>query len=247
MKTYTTLAISLLMLSACNKKVDELQTKPVVFTETRYEFIGTFDSTGKPDYLSLPSDPISQDFLSFVSTTIPEGSDLRKQNPDLLNSKAIADLNVTQSSDIYITFVAQNTGSGNAIAYYTYPTNTPPATAADIKKIFYIFPNAGSGTPLKAGNKVNIGRFEPGTSIGFVLLKGAWNTITNKLNSNNLVHFCSNDVLNPEVNADLKKHSVLVNYINEKKMLIGFEDTDRTLPICDHDFQDVVIYATTTP
>jgi hypothetical protein len=60
------------------------------------------------------------------------------------------------------------------------------------------------------------------------------------------VHFCSNEILNPEVDVNLKKHAVLINYIPEKKVLIGIEDTDRTKAICDNDFQDVVLYATVT-
>ena len=97
-----------------------------------------------------------------------------------------------------------------------------------------------------AGDNVKIGRFAAGTSIGFVLLKNAWNTTTKTLD-NDVVHFCSNDVLNPEVDPNLKKHAVLINYAAESKVLIGFENTDRTIATCDHDFNDIVIYATVTP
>ena len=31
------------------------------------------------------------------------------------------------------------------------------------------------------------------------------------------------------------------------KVLIAFEDLDRTTPVCDHDFNDLMIYATVTP
>ena len=82
-----------------------------------------------------------------------------------------------------------------------------------------------------------------GTSIGFVLMQSAWSITTGTLD-NNVVHFCSNDVLNPEVDPNLKKHAVLINYAPENKVLIGFEDIDRTEPKCDNDFNDVVVYAT---
>lgn len=243
MKKYTSLLLGIVLFSACHKnKADEPVTKPVEFKETSYENLGTFDSSGRPDYL-MQRDPISKDLLDFINNSLPEGKDLRKTNPDLLKNKAIADISITFSSDVYITFVSQFTALGNAIAYYTYPTSTPPVSEKDIKTITYIFPNAGDWTPLQAGDKVKIGHFEPGTSIGFILLKGAWNRTTKSLN-NNVVHFCSDDVLNPEVDANLKKHAILLNYVAEKKLLIGFEDTDRTIPTCDHDFQDVVIYAT---
>ena len=78
------------------------------------------------------------------------------------------------------------------------------------------------------------------------MLQGAWNS-TSKTLDNKAVHFCSNDVLNPEVDPKLKKHAVLINYTPENKVLIGFEDVDRTRGDCDHDFNDVIVYATVTP
>jgi len=46
------------------------------------------------------------------------------------------------------------------------------------------------------------------------------------------------------VDFKLKKHAVLISYAPENKILIGFEDTDRTNSQCDNDFNDVVVYAT---
>lgn len=229
---------------SCEKK-DKPVTRPVEFTETTYANLGTWDELGRPNYL-LPKDPISSDLLSFVKATLPD-KDLRTTNPELLQSTAIADIRITQPSDVYITYVSQGSISfGNTFAFYTYPTNTPPATAKDIKTITYIFPQAGVRTYLEAGDKVKIGRFETGTSIGFVLLQGAWNFTTKTLVTK-VPHYCSNDVLNPEIAPNLKKHSVLVPYNPENKTLIGFEDVDRTAPECDHDFNDIVVYATVTP
>ena len=79
-----------------------------------------------------------------------------------------------------------------------------------------------------------------------MLLENSWINGEGTIN-NNAVHFCSNDVLNPEVDPRLEKHAVLFNYSPENKILIGFEDVDRTLPQCDHDFNDVVFYCTITP
>lgn len=245
MKTqkYTPLFLILLMLIACKKETPV--TRVVKFNKTSYQTLGTFDSFGKPDYL-LPKDSISSSLLSFIKNTLPDGKDLRTSHPELLNSGAIADIVITQPSDVFITFVSQSGGYTNSIAFYTYPTNQPPASASDIKVITYIFPNSGNLTSLVAGDKVRIGRFDVGTSIGFVLLQKAW-SLTDHTLDNNVVHFCSNDVLNPEVDPALKKHAVLINYAPENKILIGFEDLDRTKPLCDNDFNDVVFYCTVTP
>jgi hypothetical protein len=243
-KLYIPICLILLIFNAC-KKEEKSVTQPVEFTETTYQNLGTFDDQGKPNYL-LPKDPISSDLLYFISQNLPD-QDLRNAHPEWLASSAIADINITQPSDVFITFVSHGSLTlKNAIAFYTYPTNTPPASSKDIKVITYIFPQAGANTPLMAGDKVKIGRFNAGTSVGFVLLQGAWNSISHNLDTD-VVHFCSDDVLNPEIDPKLKKHAVLINYTPENKVLIGFEDLDRTKPECDHDFNDLVMYATVTP
>ena len=244
-KTFICLfSICLLLLIVCKKK-DTPPTREVEFTSTSYAALGTFDNTGKPENL-LPKDSISAAMVSFIDTTLPEKRDLRNTYPELLTTKAIADIKITQPSDVFITFIEQGTKYSNTFAFYTYPTNAPPASTEDIKTITYVFPNAGYLTPLKKGDKVKIGRFAVGTSIGFVLLKNAWDNTTHTINSK-AVHFCSNDVLNPEVDPNLKKHAVLINCPVENKVLIGFEDINRTETICDHDFNDLLLYCTVTP
>lgn len=244
MKKLASLFLVILTISAC-KKDKEPVTVPVVFTATTYESLGTYDSSGRPAYLLTP-DVISSNTQSLINSMLAEKVDLRTTHPELLTNKAIADIAITAASNVFVTFVSQLTTSANTLAFYTYPTNTPPASAKDIKTITYFFPSAGTGTKLKAGDKVKIGRFEAGTSIGFVLMKSAWNPATKTID-NQVVHFCSNDVLNPEVDANLKKHAVLIDDAAENKVLIGFENTDRTSSLCDHDFNDIVIYATVTP
>lgn len=237
--------VIILLLLGCKKQQPE--TSPVHFTSTTYQFLGTWDSTSKPNYLSA-REVISNDLLDFLKTTLPEATNLQKAHPELLSSKAISDIALTNPSDVYITFVSQGANMGNAFAFYTYPTNSPPTSAKDIKTITYIFPNAGHLTPLSGGEQVKIGSFEPGTSIGFVLMQDAWIDSTKTLN-NDAVHFCSNDVLNPETNPSLKKHAVIIDYNknNDHKVLIGYEDIDRTRDGCDNDFNDLVVYATVTP
>jgi hypothetical protein len=242
---YTSFFILLSIFVSCKKKEVDPVTIPVEFTSTTYEDLGDYDTLGKPAYL-LPKDAVSQAMITFINTTLPNNQDLRVSNPSLLTTNAIADIPITVSSDVFITFVSQGGGLTSTFAFYTYPTSKPPATTADIPKITYVFPNAGRYTALKRGDKVKIGRFDPGTSIGFVLLAKGWDRTAYEIN-NKAVHFCSNDVLNPEVDPALKKHAVLINYAAENKVLIGFEDVDRTTKECDHDFNDVVFYATVKP
>lgn len=226
--------------TACKKDV---VTRPVDFTATQYEFLGTYDSTGKPNYLINPPDTISPGLLAFIATNLPDGKNLTLSRPDLFTSTASADIVVTQPTDVNVTFVSADADFTNGIAFYTYPTSQPPMSATDIKIITYIFPNAGSQTPLQPGDKVKIGSFTAGTTVGFLLMEDAWSVTTHSLD-NNVVHFCTDDILNPEVSPSLKRHAVLLDYTPENKLLISFEDTNRTDPSCDNDFNDVIIYCT---
>lgn len=242
-RNYLLLLAPLLFLAACKK---DPVTKPVHFTSTTYNTVGTYDATtGTPSVLL--KDTISSAMLSFIATNLPDGINLTKTHPELFTSTAIGDITIKQTSEVFITYVSgADSKNANSIAYYTYPTNQPPTSAQDVKTISYVFPNAGHLTGLKAGDKVSLGTFNVGTSLGFVLMQNAWDTTNHTLN-NDAVHFCTNDALNPEVDPNLKKHAVLINYAPENKVLIGFEDRNRTDPLCDNDFNDVVIYCTVKP
>ncbi len=233
-RTYLPLFIIVLMLFACKKDK----------SGTTYKTLGTYDILGKPNYLL--KDSISSSLLSFVKNTLPDHVNLTIAHPELFTNTATADITITTTSDVHVTFVSESCGATNSLAFYTYPTNQPPATASNIKLITYVFPSSGNFTALKAGDKAKIGRFDAGTSIGFVFMPSAWDYITHKLN-NNVVSFYSNDALNPEVDPKLKRHAVLINYAPENKTLIGFKDTNRENPLCDNDFNDLVIYPTITP
>jgi Domain of unknown function (DUF4114) len=241
-KNCLALIIILFMLNSCKK---EAVSREVKFTSTEYQFLGAYDSSGLPKYLATP-DTISAAMLAFISATLPDGKNLTLTHPELFTSTATADIYVGKLSDIYVTFVSAGAAFTNSIAFYTYPATQPPQSASDIKEITYIFPNAGNHTPLHSGDKVKIGTFDVGTTVGFLLLENSWNVATSKLN-NDVVHFCTDDVLNPEVDPNLKRHAVLINYTPENKVLISFDDSNRTTPECDNDFNDVVIYCTVTP
>ena len=232
-------------LTSCKKKqltkAEEVKTTPVKFITTEYVELGTYDSTGRPKYLA-GTDVMSSGLKKFVSDMLPETVDITKTHPEYLRN---ADIQITSKSDVYITYLSAVTSHTNTVAFYLYKTGSSPTKPQDIEKITYIFPNARStkSGSLLPGDKVKIGTIEAGISIGFVLLDNGWD-LTSKAINKNVAHYCSNSVLNPE-NADaLKFHTVQFEYPAENKFIIGFEDINRTLPICDNDFNDVVVYAT---
>jgi LruC domain-containing protein len=210
--------------------------------------MGTTDSYGRPNYLVSPGDVISSSLLTTVNASLPETKDLRVTHPQYLQSSATGNVIITQNADVWMTFVSEGAGYDNSIGYYTYPTNSPPSSTADIDSIHVILPNAslsGSGGSMRAGDKVKLGTFSAGTTIGFVLFSNGW-AGSNKVSST-AYRFFSDPGLNPETDATVRKHSVLLNDATDNLYLVGFEDMLRTNSSCDHDFNDVVFYTTANP
>jgi len=206
---------------------------------------------GRPAYIERTVD-VSSSLLSFINASLPENKPLTQTHPEYLERANIPDLKITAKSDVWITFVSEGAGNLNTLAYFTYPTRTPPTAtsggtnANGIDKVTVIFPNAsakGSGGGLLTGDRVKLGTFEAGISIGFVLISNGW-TGTGVAPGN--TKFYSITALNPEKDANLKKHSVLLYDDVNKLYLIGFEDLNRESG-SDNDFNDVVVYATSNP
>jgi len=143
---------------------------PATINNVVFNYMGSYNNQGVPDYLTTP-DNLDQNLLSDINASLPEGAPVPTFNAHYLASANDVDVNLLELCDIWITFVHEGAGYRNVLGYYTYPTNNPPATAADIDSIHFIFPNtsfAGSGGGLNSGDKVYLGRYTPGTSIGWV-------------------------------------------------------------------------------
>ena len=222
---------------------------PLPYTSTSDAVVNTPSvplSYGVPKYLLATDDVISASLLSHVNASLPESKPLTDTHPEYLSSTATSTLNITTKSDVWVTFVAEGAGYLNTLAYYTYQTGKQPKDESDIDKATIVLPNSsanGSGGGLKAGNKVKLGTFDAGTSIGFILIADAW---TGKgINTGNAKYY-SDAKFNPEKKADKKKHAVLLYDDANKVTLVGFEDLDRE-DGSDDDFNDLVFYASSNP
>ncbi len=215
-------------------------------TSTKFVYMGSYDNYGRPKYLVSPSDVISSDLLADLNASLPEQVDVRTLHPQYISSGSASDIVITQKADVWLTFTYEGAGNQNAMGWYKYPTGNPPATINDIDTIHYAFPNCsllGSGGNMRQGDKIKIGTFDPGTTIGLVLFGNGWNQGSVNPYTSNL--FFTDSYLNPETDPTLQRHTVLLQYQNQ--YLIGFEDLNRQSPSCDHDFNDVVVYATSNP
>jgi LruC domain-containing protein len=210
-----------------------------------YEAIGTYNGSGVPNYLESSPDIISAEMLSFINASLPEGRPVPNYHPKYIVESAQTNLVITEAADVWMTFVHEGAGYKNILGFYTYPTENPPSTVDDIITVKIAFPNAsfaGSGGGLYAGDKINLGRFEPGTTIGFALLANGWNgSITAGRHQ-----VYSDNNLNPESTPEKRRHSVLLWDESNELFLVGFEDLNRDSG-SDDDFNDAIFYITANP
>lgn len=212
---------------------------------TNYEALGNYNSSGVPDYLEPNRDIITSEMLSFINASLPEGQPVPDYHPKYIAENAQSNLVITETADVWMTFVHEGAGYKNILGYYTYPTGSEPASVEDIETVYVAFPNAsfqGSGGGLYAGDKVNLGRFEPGTTIGFTLMANGWRgSITSGIHQ-----VYSNNDLNPESIPEQRAHSVLLWDSTNELFLVGFEDLNRDSG-SDNDFNDAIFYITSNP
>jgi LruC domain-containing protein len=223
-----------------------------------YYVLGGWNSVGVPDYLLTPNDIIDNDFLADVNATLPEYSQLPVTHPQYFqgtNSNHV----LVENCNMWVTFVHEGAGWTNALGYYTYKTGSTPTSAADLKDLTIIFPNAsysGSGGGMASGNKVQLQYLDPatgmftdafpaGVTVGWFLVASGWNGSTKTITAGSYKDY-SDDALNIETNSTLKKHSVLLYDAKRLLFLLGFEDARRDAG-SDNDFNDAVFYTTVNP
>ncbi|WP_316788120.1 LruC domain-containing protein [Pedobacter frigoris] len=207
-----------------------------------------YDELGRPKTLE-PIDKIDfNELMKQVNAALPEREKVKDK---YIATQVPTDLKIERLADVWITFVHEGADYRNSLGYYTYETGHAPKRPEDIQEVRMVFPNTsvvggfGEGNMLQ-GDKIKIGRFTAGTSIGFVLLQNAYRgggTIDYGANK-----FYSTEALNPESDARLRRHNVVLNNVSQQTFLIGFEDINRTPGQgSDQDFNDLVIYAQSNP
>ena len=200
--------------------------------------MGPTDAQGVPDYLEPVGDVIPSAFYDWLDAELPE---LTALDLGSLPSTVGQELHFTQPSDVWMTFVYEGAGYRNSVGYYTYDTESPPTTVDDIESAYSVFPNfsaAGSGGGLESGDKVYLGNFAAGTSLGTYLTQNGGSA------SYARDTLFSTALLNPEVDPALQRHVVSIYNEAYDLFVIGYEDLPRDHPISDDDFNDAVFYFT---
>lgn len=207
--------------------------------------LGGFNTAGVPNYLMTP-DVLTASFLSRVTAALPESRAVPTFNPNYIGSY-LPVIEVTQKSDVFITFVHEGATYRNILLYYIYNKNNPPTSPNDIDSLYVVFPNSsytGGGGGLAAGDKVKIGTFGKDTVVGFAMAANGYNQSNQVTAGLNIWYSHKN--FNAEA-ASYKDHVVMLKDDSTSRFLICFEDVRRDNGQSDQDFNDVVFYATANP
>jgi len=212
-----------------------------------YQFLGSYTSNGTPLYLEPENDVISVATQDLISNALPESFPVPDYNPHYISAGYDTSIILGEAAEVFVTFVNEGAGYRNVLGYYTFDASNPATSAPEIDAITIIFPNVsalGSGGGLEMGNKVNIGSFEAGTGIGWVLIANGWQSSSV---GNGYWTLFSNPDFNPESDPVLRHHNVLLTDLENNRILLGFEDIRRDYSSCDNDFNDAIFYVTATP
>lgn len=211
-----------------------------------YQYLGSFNSNGRPNYLDT-RDTVSPSLLSDIDASLPEGYPVPTFNPQYIANGVPTDIILTDSADVWVTFVGEGAGYRNVLGYYTYDITNPFITAPTPADIKIVFPNVSalySGGELLVGDRVKIGTFPANTGIGWVLLA---NGFQNSVVTSGQWTLYSDPRFNPESDVTLRNHNVLLNDSANGLVVLGFEDIRRDYSSCDQDFNDALFYVKSNP
>lgn len=210
-----------------------------------YRYLGDFTQDGTPLYFD-GKDEVPLATLDMIASALPEGYPVPDYNPQYITSGYDTDILLEKNAEVWVTFVGEGAGYKNVLGFYTYQVDQPLVGTPQEEEITIIFPNVSalnSGGSLETGHRVKIGTFSAGTGIGWVLLANGWK---GQVTPGQWQLF-SNPDYNPEEEATLRYHNVLLNDPDNKRIILGFEDIRRDYASCDNDFNDALFYITANP
>lgn len=212
-----------------------------------------WDSQGVPAYHTTVPDAVSTSILNSVSNSLPERLWEPTAHPQFFTNPQSANINIIEDAQVWVTFVSEGAGYRSAMGYFTYPTGTPPTSAANISKMYILYPNCsftGSGGNLNPGTKVQLvvsdgnggytDRIPAGTSIGWFLISDGF--------SGSSVGTGGGTVYSIKTfNPGNYQQTIVLNDPIHQLNFISFEDIPRTSSSCDGDYNDVIFYCTASP
>ena len=209
--------------------------------------LGTWDNRGIPDYLESVADSFDANFLQRLNYSLPERVSIPNTYPEFLAAGNETNIDISDTTDVWVTFLHEGAGYRNVFCYYSYETANPPISTANIDTMTVIFPNVSYQSGFGSGAKVYLGKFQPGQTIGWSIIVNGWGN--SSIDFNNGILY-SDPALNPGT-TDYQQHLIFLYDSLTTKYIIGFEDIvrdpDITNRASDEDFNDVVFTVTLDP
>ncbi|MEI7724652.1 MAG: LruC domain-containing protein [Bacteroidota bacterium] len=213
----------------------------------KWVYMSSFNSQGVPNNLMPVNDPVNQTLLHDINTALPEYKNESVAHPEYFAAGVPKNIDVLTPSDIFITYITEGAGWMNSIGFFIFNTATPPASAALIDTIHVMFPNlsnTGSSGALNPGNKIHLGVFPAGKSIGWVVVPHGWNGLGTYVGPTSDVWY-SIPAFNT-TDPTMLSHMFQLKDVSRQQILLSFEDQGGYQG-SDHDYNDGVFYLTINP
>lgn len=212
---------------------------------TKWVFMSTYNSQGVPNNLMPVNDPVDLVLMNDINKALPEYRNEMAAHPEWFSGNPPNNIEIQSISDVYITYITEGAGWMNTLGFFTFNTNSPPATASAIDTIRVIFPNVsntGSGGGLNPGNKIYLGKFPAGKSIGFTLVSHGWNGSKTYVGNDVYYSIPAFNTIDP----NMLKHMFFFKDPSRQQVLFTLEDQG-LFQGADRDCNDNVFYLTISP
>ncbi|MCC5928272.1 MAG: DUF4114 domain-containing protein [Cyclobacteriaceae bacterium] len=214
-----------------------------VLINEKIRYLSDFDTNGRPLNI-IGQNIITDSIKDYIMNVIPEGVSLPANRPELLSEDLQFNTILTDSAEVFLTFVLQSAGWINSLGFYTFDVQNPPQSIEEIDSLIIIFPKIQQGNAIFPGDKVSLGRFGPQTGLGYFLVAEGWNEATGTVCPDKHLIF-TDKRFNTFSPVGFRQHTVLLGFAEENALIVGMEDNRR--PGGDQDFNDLVFYVTAEP
>ena len=219
-----------------NNTIQIIEKERVIPEPANYDLLTDFNKWGVPE--SVQSHPSSGAYalVEKMNQFLPESISILTYHCNL-TTQSIPTLTIERNAEVTLTFLKESTGWKNSIGYYSYPSNIKPVQLSQILNMKIIFPNAslkGYGGGLLTGDSISLGQLDAGSELGFFMIAQGWN-------NGQITYGASQFLTNYQLtDSQFPNHLFLYDPIHHA-IILTFEEMDRRLETCDHDFNDVVL------
>ena len=199
---------------------------------------GYDQSTGTPDGIINVYSDYPTVFFDRIANALPES----EVNELFLVDDQQANIHLEEEAEVFITFLHEGAGYKNSFGYFTFDNSNPPTSSAEVDETI-VFANL-SYPHMSAGDRVSLGTFAAGTSIGFFLAANGFSS-SSGVKTYAVPYYYTLQSMNPEPTEILRRHTVLLYDSEVDEIILGIEDLNRQSG--DNDFNDAVFSIAASP